>query len=303
MKRLLIIPIMLWAGLCAHAQQLLSTSAADSLAASERLSTDMSDPLLKTDASEKRSSFNYRKTHRNHGIIQGYHDNGELEFYGSVKKNRLQGIWKSWYEDGTICDSGKFVKDVPDGEWKAWYPNGRLKYVWNFSASKYYSLKAEMLSQPKYSYFRISQLPLNEGVKYFKTDYMFSQTKRSPAIMLRGKALHLKNFDAGDVKKRVDRNTESETYLPPFPECLFHGNFISYYPDGRIKEEGVYINGMRDGLWEEQTTNGKKSRGSYHHGKKSGEWRTYSSQGKLLSYKRYNNSGTVSDAYEFGAGE
>jgi len=303
MKRLLIIPIMLWAGVFAHAQQLLSTPVADSQAASERPSPYIADPTVKSDVIEKNVSSKFRKTDRNNGIIQGYHDNGELQFYGSVKKNRLQGVWKSWYDDGSICDSGKFVKDVPDGEWKAWYPDGRLKYVWHFSASKYFAVKAEMLSQPKHKYYRISQLPLNEGIKYFKTDHIFREAKRSPAIMLRGRTLHLKNFDPQDMKKRVERNTETKSYLPPFPECLFHGNFTSYYADGRIKEEGIYINGMRDGLWEEQTTDGKKSRGTYHHGKKSGEWRTYSSQGKLLSYKRYNNSGTVSDTYDFSAGE
>ena len=237
------------------------------------------------------------------GPYQGYHENGELQFTTVVKKSRLQGVWTSWYPGGAVCDSGKFVKDVPDGEWKGYYPDGTPRYIWHFSANKYFSLKDEMMNQPKQKFFRIAQLPLHEGIKYIKTDYIFGQSTHTPAIMFRSKALQHKAFDPENIKKRVDRNTYTNTYIPPFPECIFHGPYVAYYPDGRIREEGLYINGMRDGLWEEQARDGKKSRGSYHYGKKSGEWRTYDKNGKVLSVKRYNHSGVETDSYEFQSGK
>lgn len=308
MNRLLIIPMMLWSGLFTQAQQIVlpqilgasQIQVLDNALTNGTVTTELSPPALeKVD-----DVFSRRKKiiHKN-GIYQGYHDNGELQFSANIKKHRLQGTWKSWYDDGSICDSGKFVKDVPDGEWRGWYADGTLKYIWHFSAGKYLSLKEEMLSQPKQIFFRIAHLPLQEGVKFFKTDYIFDATKHTPRVMFRGKTLNLKNFDPEDLKLRADKNTITDDYIPPFPECLFHGKFVAYYPDGRLKEEGRCINGMKDGLWEEHYVNGSKARGSYHYGKKSGEWRIYNAKGKLVSYKRYRSSGLVSDAFDFPGGE
>jgi antitoxin component YwqK of YwqJK toxin-antitoxin module len=307
MNRLLIVPILLWAGLTAHEQtfsyahNLFATK--DAVDLSSSYNDFVADPGTGMAKENSESNAFRKKSIIKNGTYEGYYDNGELQFTTIVKKSRLQGVWKSFYQGGAVCDSGKFVKDVPDGEWKGWYPDGKLRYIWHFSASKYFSLKDEMMNQPKQKFFRISQLPLHEGIQYIRTDYIFGQATRTPAIMFRGKTLHQKNFDPALIKKRVDRNTTSHSYLPPFPECLFHGSFTSFYPDGRIREEGIFINGMRDGLWEEYARDGKKSRGSYHYGNKSGEWRTYDEKGKLLSYKRYNNSGVETGSYDFQASE
>jgi len=308
MKRLLIFPILLWAGLIVHAQSYSPGFApADARSANGGLSTPdnivISNTELNPKAETPASNTFRKKAIIKNGIYQGYRANGELQFSATLKKSRLNGAWKSWYPGGEICDSGRFVRDEPDGEWRGWYPDGTLRYLWHFSAAKYFSLKDEMMHQPRHNFFRIAQLPLNEGIRYFKTDYLFGQSTHTSSFMFRGKTLQQNYFDPEDVRKRVDRNTTNNNYIPPFPECLFHGAFIAYYPDGRIREEGIYINGMRDGLWEEHNIDGWKSRGSYHYGKKSGEWRTYNSNGKLLSMKRYNNSGMVTDSHDFQAME
>ena len=160
-----------------------------------------------------------------------------------------------------------------------------------------------MSNQPKQKFFKIAQLPLNEGIQFYKTDYIFGQITRSPSVLFRTKTLEHSSFDPGNIKKKVDRNTETESYVPPFPECLFHGAFTSYYPDGRKREEGQYLNGMRSGLWEEYSRDGKKSRGAYYYGRKSGEWRTYNAKGRLLFMQRYNSTGVETDSYDFQAGE
>ena len=68
-------------------------------------------------------------------------------------------------------------------------------------------------------------------------------------------------------------------------------------------EKGNYVNGMRDGLWEEYSRDGKKSIGSYRYGKKNGEWRKYSAHGKLLTFQRFNASGIEKDSYDFSGEE
>jgi antitoxin component YwqK of YwqJK toxin-antitoxin module len=235
------------------------------------------------------------------GSYMEYYDNGNLQYSAIYKKNRLDGEWKSLYLSGMDCDSGRFIRDIPEGEWKGWYPDGRLRYTWHFSANKYFSLRNEMTSQPKYKLFKIAQLPFSEGITYLRTDYIFKQQAKTTFFMVRSRALESGSYEPSEMKSRVDNNTDTTTnfYLPPFPECLFHGSFITYYPDGRKREEGSYFNGLREGIWDEYKQNGMYSRGSYLHGKKSGQWRNYDSHGKVLSFTRYKNSGEAAESYVY----
>jgi antitoxin component YwqK of YwqJK toxin-antitoxin module len=164
-------------------------------------------------------------------------------------------------------------------------------------------LKDELLRQPKLKMFAISQKPVSEAVKYYQADHLFNQPTSKPRMAFRTQLVHAKSYDLHSIEKKVNNNTTSDGgYVPPFPELLLHGEYASFYPGGQLKEEGIYINGLREGVWEEMLLTGEKKRGSYHHGYKSGEWRTYDKSGKLLSYTRYKNNGEVSEEHEFNSG-
>ncbi len=244
----------------------------------------------------------YRKKNFEHGTYTAYHENGNKKFFLVQKKNKLTGEWRSWYPSGMVCDSGRFAGNIPDGEWKGWYPDGTLRYTWHLSSSKLSALKDELMRQPKMKMFAISQKPISEAVKYYQADHLFDQPTSKPRVSLRTQLIHAKSYDIHSIEKKVTSNTTSNSgYVPPFPEMLLHGEFASFYPGGKLKEEGVYINGLREGVWEEMTLTGEKYRGSYHHGYRSGEWRKYNKEGKLISYTRYKPNGDVSEEYEFNS--
>jgi antitoxin component YwqK of YwqJK toxin-antitoxin module len=229
-----------------------------------------------------------------------YHENGNRKFFLVYKKNKLTGDWKSWYPSGMSCDSGRFSGNAPDGTWKGWYPDGSVRYTWNVSASKLSALKDELLRQPKIKQFAISQKHVTDAVKYYQSDYLFKQPVKKHKVSFRSNLVHSKNYDLSSIEQKVNKNTVETTgeYVPPFPEMLLHGEFASFHPGGKIREEGVYINGLREGVWEETTIEGIKNRGSYHHGYKSGEWRNYDKQGKLSQFTQYKN-GEVTEKYDF----
>lgn len=245
----------------------------------------------------------YARKHFNNETYTAYHENGNKKFVVVQKKNKLTGEWRSWYPSGMALDSGRFAGNIPDGEWKGWYPDGSLRYKWHLSSSKLTALKDELLRQPKMKMFAISQKPVSEAVKYYQADHLFDQPTSKPRIALRSQLVHAKAYDINSLEKKVDKNTKANgDYVPPFPEMLLHGEFASFYPGGKLKEEGVYINGLREGVWEEYTPEGQKVRGSYYHGYKSGEWRKYDAQGKLLSYTRYKTNGDISEEHSFKSG-
>jgi antitoxin component YwqK of YwqJK toxin-antitoxin module len=236
------------------------------------------------------------------GTYTAYHENGNKKFVVVQKKNKLTGEWRSWYPTGMACDSGRFAGSIPDGEWKGWYPDGSLRYKWHLSSAKLNALKDELLRQPKMKMFAISQKPVSEAVKYYQADHLFDQPTSKPRIAFRAQLVHSKSYDINSIEKKVDKNTTSNSgYVPPFPEMLLHGEYASFYPGGKIKEEGIYINGLREGVWEEHTPEGQKIRGTYYHGYKSGEWRKYDSDGKLISYTRYKSNGDISEEHKFSS--
>ena len=104
------------------------------------------------------------------------------------------------------------------------------------------------------------------------------------------------------VKKIVSENVEISNgsfYKAPFSEGLLHGQFTSFYSDGSIKETGLYLNGLREGMWEEYSPQNEKATGTYRHGFRNGEWRFYNVYGKLLCWKRFDTKGVESEKFSF----
>lgn len=229
-----------------------------------------------------------------------YHENGVQQVSANFRKNKLSGTWTSWFVSGAKCDSGRFTGNVPDGEWKSWYPNGKTRVVWHFNAKKLAAVKDEILRQPKNRMYAIAQKPVSEAVQYYRVEYWYNEASSSSTFTTRANLVSTPGITKEELLKRVDANTVNaiEKYRPPFSEALLHGNYTSYYPDGAVKEEGVFINGMREGAWEEYEADGVRWRGNYRHNRKEGEWRKYV-RGKLQSFLRYNSRGEVVESHDF----
>lgn len=233
--------------------------------------------------------------------IIGYHDNGVTQLNANLRKNKLNGTWNSWYKNGIRCDSGKFVGNIPDGAWKSWYPNGKTRVVWNFSARKLAGVKDEILRQPKTRIYAISQKPVTEAVQFYRVSYWYGEGAAHKGVYLRTDAVNAMPLSRQELMDCVASNTVHATdhYRPPFQEALLHGNYSSYYPDGRLKEDGVFLNGMREGAWDEYNADGSRLRGNYRHNVREGEWREYNAANKLVKFVRYNAKGEIVEEHRF----
>jgi antitoxin component YwqK of YwqJK toxin-antitoxin module len=253
----------------------------------------------------KRQSNDKNKDRRM--ILVGLNAKGDTQFVGSYFRNQLHGEWKSWYDNRNACDSGRLVNQLPDGKWTGWYPDGNLRYVLHYNARKLTALKDELLRQPRNRYFILSQKPVDEAARHYDTRTLFGAAPDEQPGMLLTRKVNLPPYNKEKLKAIVSSNTSGHSvsgYLPPFREGLLHGDFTSWYPDGRIRETGVYLNGLREGLWVVYSTERIKSVGTYRHGKRNGEWRNYDPGGKLLSWTYYDAKGRETGTHQFrGAGE
>lgn len=234
-------------------------------------------------------------THK-HGEIIVYNALGNVAFISHYKKNRLHGGWISWYDNRLICDSGNFENNLPEGIWKTWYPDGKLRSVRSYSALKWHVLKDELKKHPRFTFFPLTSIIRNDRNAYDT----YTNAGYSYATLARPRQQNIA-YD-GSLKEIVDLNTKHEDngYLPPFTQCLHHGLYMNFYPEGTIKDSGYYKNGLREGVWEEWLENGNiRSVGFYHHGTKKNTWKFYNSSGKLLYIQHYNHRGKPVGAKEF----
>lgn len=236
------------------------------------------------------------------GTVVGYNQYGDTQFISNYQRNQLYGEWRSWYHSRVPCDSGKLVKNVPDGEWKGWYPNGQLKFVYHFNARKLAALKDELRRQPKTKFFAIANKPPEVAAQYYNAGRIFGHKTEQQRSLFLSKQINHTPHSAVMLKNLVDFNTspdDSINYMPPFTEGLLHGDYIEFFENGSIKKNGIYLNGLREGMWEEFSANGIKAVGTYRHGYPHGEWRYYDQKGKLLRWKRFDTKGRLSESFEF----
>jgi antitoxin component YwqK of YwqJK toxin-antitoxin module len=226
------------------------------------------------------------------GTIVGFTNAGDTQFIAHYKRNKLRGSWISRFQADRLCDSGRLVNNIPDGLWKSWYENGNLRFIRNYDASRLQKAKQDIrLRQSKAvtsAIAGIARKNVSAAYSYLHPDYSFHTLAFHPESYSQNSWATLNDL--------VGNNTAegSSVYEPPFDECLHHGLYMNFYPDGSVKDSGYYKNGLREGIWEEWLDDGRiRSLGFYSHGHKKDTWKFYNKKGVLLYIENYGNSNKI----------
>ena len=238
-------------------------------------------------------------TYRNgipEGIRREYSKEGEIErsfIYrngyvigeGIVKEDGAkEGHWKEYYNDGTLRSEGDYKEGKPVGEWKYFYPGGTEEQ------SGKYSITGKMTGKWKW-FFENSQLMIEEeyinGLKDgMHTEYEENGKKIEEGEYLKGLeegpwfTVSGDYFERGTYRDGLKTGKWTSVYLfgkdnKTDSILSFTGNFVEDNPDGKH----IYY-------WE----NGKiKDEGNYIAGKKDGDWIKYNSDGTLFLIVTYQN--------------
>lgn len=91
------------------------------------------------------------------------------------------------------------------------------------------------------------------------------------------------------------------TEITTIVEGVVEGEFNSFYLNGNLKEKGVLVNGVKDGIWEEYfDENGKISKiKNYQSGNKFGSWKTFDKNGNSLLEQIFDSTGIMSNSKIF----
>ncbi len=204
-----------------------------------------------------------------------YYPSGKISSEGTMKDGKPNGYWKTYFENGVIKSEGFRKNFELDSTWKFYSDSGKLNLCINYKLGKKNG-------------FRTTYLKTETIEEYFKNDVKDSTS------------YHL--YPNGKIKSKVN-----------FINGREEGLGIEYSPDGSITtlidyKRGYVINtekinrfrdGLEHGVWKTFYGNERiKTEGVYNYGKKDGYFKEYDNKGNLTSILKYENDILIDDAPE-----
>lgn len=222
------------------------------------------------------------------GVRREYDENGKVEKSYIFKYGKLigegiftdsghkQGVWKEYYDSGKLKATGNYRDNLHDGIWKYYYKNGQLEEIGKYIADKPDSTWIW--------YHKNGKLLRKEHFYNGLSDGMLTEYDINENIVTQGDYLEDKKeghwvYIVGDTKEEGE-----------YMDGVRNGLWKSYYSDGNPLFIGKFIddnpNGEHIWYWD----NGKiKQRGNYIMGRKNGDWKKFDRNGAItiiISYSR-----------------
>ena len=269
-------------------------------------------------------------------LPQGYtifrYPNGVISSEGRMVEGRPDGFWKTYYEDGTLKSAGNRENYQLSGEW-VFYRNDstlqqKINYEQDFRQGLAFNFDGEGNLIEELTYLTDT---LQGEARYFYASgelyrtVMFEDGKESGRgyeYAKDGRIITLLGYDQGYLRsiEKVNRITSTGKRT---------GRWVEWYPSGKIKVEGRWMNGVRNGIFKfynkkgdldriEVWRGGKlvedaeqalmpevrkeynpdgtlKSIGAYKDGSKQGVFREYDGQGAIVASTIYENNVKVGE--------
>ena len=213
------------------------------------------------------------------------YDMGIVVGEGIVKEDGSRdGHWKDLYPDGKLKAEGDYKDGKQVGEWKFYYPGGKLEQVGRFTNSgkfqgiwKWYYESGQLMREEEY----------DNGLK----DGMYTEYDENGKIVEEGE--YVKDQEDGPWFTTIGDYLERGTYR----DGLKNGKWVSYHlistnakTDSILSFSGSFVEDNPDGKHIYYWDNGKvKDEGFYLMGKKEGDWIKYEYDGTPFLVITYRN--------------
>lgn len=258
--------------------------------------------------------------------------NGAKSSEGYLEQGKPNGYWKNYYESGIIKSEGNRKDFLLDSTWKFFRANGVLFQTIDYRADNKHGLEVffDSLAKPFKSFTYNQGIKEGEALTYFPNGIVQWRENYHQNV-LEGKAFEYAT-DGRMITKRLYKNgiVYSEEKINRYnKEGKRIGNWVDLYSNGNTKEEGPYIDGLKNGLFKLYSSGGvflkfevyeygilkenkdetefatmqkvydEKGRitekGAYKNGKRQGQFITYDSLGRITASINYKNDIKISE--------
>jgi antitoxin component YwqK of YwqJK toxin-antitoxin module len=194
--------------------------------------------------------------------------NGIIIGEGIVKDDgNRNGSWKDFYPDGSLKSEGNYDNGKQVGEWKYYHANGKLEQTGKFNKQgkfdgtwKWYFDSGQLIREEHYRNGLKDGLSTeyDESGKVIEEGEFVDGNEDGPWFELTGD-----NFIRGNYRDGLRNGMWYNFYLESKEAktdsiCYFKGGFIEdnpngkhtyYWENGKVKDEGNYVNGRKEGDW------------------------------------------------------
>lgn len=209
------------------------------------------------------------------GIIQG---EGIMLEDGSK-----EGFWKTYFPDGSLSSEGEYKANKPVGEWKFYYPNGKTEQTGKYTNS------GKLTGSWKW-FFDNGKLKREENYISGLQDGIHTEYDEKGKVIEQGE--YIKGLEDGEWTTNSGDFIERGSYR----DGLKNGKWSTYYlvqdsikTDTSISFTGNFVDDNPDGKHIYYWDNGKvRNEGPYIMGKKEGDWILYNYDGTpflVITYK------------------
>lgn len=206
-----------------------------------------------------------------------YNDNGLLLSEGIVDESgNYNGKWKDYYPSGEVSAEGQYTDSRRTGQWKFYDENSKLEQTGSYNNGrpdgiwKWYYDTGALLREEEYFQGRRD----GSCIEYSRSGEIIAQGMYSD-----GERNGEWKFSSGD-------NTEEGKYIIG----LRDGTWKSYYPNGKLRFKGNYVQGNAEGSHYYYYENGRtKEERHYNSGIRDKTWKKYDEDGNLIMTIVYRN--------------
>ncbi len=177
------------------------------------------------------------------GPWKDYYPDGKLKAEGGYENGKQVGEWKFYFENGKIEQTGKYNKQGKlEGIWKWYFEGGQLSR----EESYHNAVRDGLLTE------------YDETGKLIEEGEFVNGLEEGPWFEIIGDCLIRGNYRDGqrngiwstwyllsDGQKTDSVLSFKGNFIEDYPD----GKHVSYWDNGKIKDEGVFIMGNKEGEW------------------------------------------------------
>jgi len=199
-----------------------------------------------------------------------YNDRGLLVSEGIVdEQENRNGSRKDFSAEGDIIAEGSYNDNRRTGTWKFYSPAGKLEQVGTFSNGR--------IDGTWRWYYPEGELLREEEYYQGRRDGNYTEFSRNGEIIATG--AYADGERNGEWSFKSGDNTETGVYLLGLRDGLWK----AFYPDGKLRFKGTYNQGNPDGRHTLYYDKGRiKEERNYENGLRSKTWKKYNEEGEVI---------------------